>query len=364
MIRRDPAGDERASPGTALRIVVAGVGFWGRSWIEVVSASPDWELVGLVDADESALARAAGASGLSRDSCFPSVRDAVDVVLPDAALVVVPPAVHAPVALDALDSGLHCLNEKPFAETLEQARAVVERGDAAERIVMVNQQYRHRPGARAVRQLVGDGAIGVIGNASITFAERLPVTGFQHQMEEPLLRDMAIHHFDLIRAVLALEPARVFATSHNPPWSEFAGNAAATVVFEAGDGVTITYAGTWAPRGVTTGWNGVWEIVGERGVIHWDGDIVRVRGLEVPVTAKVLRRATGVDWRGSRVRPPALERPDRAGSLVAFADAIRGNREPETSGRDNLRSLALTLAAVESARRRTAVDVDELLDSQ
>jgi hypothetical protein len=52
---------------------------------------------------------------------------------------------------------------------------------------------------------------------------------------------------------------------------------------------------------------------------------------------------------------------DRLGSLADFSAAIRENKQPETSGRDNIRSLALTIAAVESVRRRAAVDVAELL---
>jgi len=45
---------------------------------------------------------------------------------------------------------------------------------------------------------------------------------------------------------------------------------------------------------------------------------------------------------------PLLDQP---GSLAEFADAVRTGREPESSGRYNLGSLGLALAAVESAER-------------
>ncbi|TMG00818.1 MAG: hypothetical protein E6I06_16325 [Chloroflexi bacterium] len=48
---------------------------------------------------------------------------------------------------------------------------------------------------------------------------------------------------------------------------------------------------------------------------------------------------------------------DRAGSLAEFAASLRANREPETSGRDNLGTIALMTAAVESAARREWVQV-------
>ena len=44
-----------------------------------------------------------------------------------------------------------------------------------------------------------------------------------------------------------------------------------------------------------------------------------------------------------------------------FLDAIENGREPETSGRDNIKSLAMVFAAIESAaaRRRIQIDVQE-----
>jgi hypothetical protein len=46
---------------------------------------------------------------------------------------------------------------------------------------------------------------------------------------------------------------------------------------------------------------------------------------------------------------PVLPNIDRAGALHAFATAIATGKEPESSGRDNLGSIALTYAAIESA---------------
>jgi predicted dehydrogenase len=353
----------RSSPGSPFRLILAGVGFWGRTWIGVIGQSPHWELAALVDSDEATLGRAAAAAGVLPDTCFNSIADAVQVVEADAALIVVPPAAHAQIAREALECGLHCLVEKPFATKLADARSIVEQADSIGTQVMVNQQYRHRAGAQTVKRLLNAGAIGRIGVAHITFTGDLPVPGiaFQHKMEEPLLFDMAVHHFDLIRGVLGVEPTRVQAVSFNPSWSQFAGNAAATVVLEVGEGPTITYIGNWASRGRPTGWDGVWEIVGESGSICWDGDKVLISPLARPLRAKIHRRALGREWNGHRVRLDRVEEVDRLGSLAEFRSAIRENREAETAGRDNIRSLALVVAAVESARRRAAVDVAEVL---
>jgi predicted dehydrogenase len=340
---------------------MAGVGFWGASWLGVVSRSADWELAGLVDNDADALERGATAAGIARAACFGSIDAAAEAVEADAVLVAVPPAAHAPLALEALDAGLHCLIEKPFASTLADARRIVERADAAGRTVMVSQQYRHRPGARTVQRLVATGAIGRVGAVSVRFANVLAVDGFQHEMEEPLLWDVAIHHFDLVRGVLDLEPATVVAATFNPSWSRFAGNAAANVVFATEDGVAITYNGTLEPRGLMTGWDGVWEILGDDGAIRWDGDRVVLRPLALPLRARIERRALKREWEGRRVKPVRVQTADRAGTLAELAAAIRAGKQPETSGSDNIRSLALVLAAAESARLAMPVDVRTLL---
>ena len=53
--------------------------------------------------------------------------------------------------------------------------------------------------------------------------------------------------------------------------------------------------------------------------------------------------------RARRVELPVVDKIDRAGSLHAFAAAVKAGRPPQSSGRDNLGSIALMNAAVESA---------------
>jgi len=53
--------------------------------------------------------------------------------------------------------------------------------------------------------------------------------------------------------------------------------------------------------------------------------------------------------RARRIKLPEMPLIDRHGSLQAFVQAIYTGQEPESSGRDNLKTLALMLASVESA---------------
>jgi predicted dehydrogenase len=59
------------------------------------------------------------------------------------------------------------------------------------------------------------------------------------------------------------------------------------------------------------------------------------------------------------VKLPEIPFTDRLGSLQAFVQAVRTGQEPETSGRDNLHSLALVYAAVEAATSGLPVSLAE-----
>jgi len=58
-----------------------------------------------------------------------------------------------------------------------------------------------------------------------------------------------------------------------------------------------------------------------------------------------------------------VPRLDRAGALAEFAAAVREGRSPASSGRENLGSLALALAARRSAQEGRPVELSELLST-
>jgi predicted dehydrogenase len=341
-----------------MRIIQIGAGFWGTTWLGIVAESRACRLEAIVDPDEAALARAGQAAGVPASRRFTSLADAIRLVEAEAALVVVPPELHAAIALEAIAAGLHCLVEKPFATRLDDAEMVVEQARRADRTVMVSQNYRFTSGARTVRRLVRDGELGRIAAVSIRFARApsIQLSGFRAEIEEPLVLDMAIHHVDAIRGVLGLEPVAVFAKTFNPPWSPYPGNAAAVIQLETEDGAVIAYVGNLADRGPPTAWSGAWEVQGELGSIAWEGDRVVRHGTEPPATRLRRLRGPRTDT-GTAVSLERVVASERAGSLAEFAAAVREAREPESSGQDNLSSLALALAAIQSSRRREVIDL-------
>lgn len=342
-----------------MRLLQVGAGGWGESWARVVASSPHWESAGLVDLDAAALARVGDDVGVPHR--WTSIDQAVREASADAALVAVPPPAHRPVAEAVLRVGLHCLVEKPLAETLADARAIVDAAEAAGRLLMVSQNYRFKRAPRTVRRLIGDGAIGQIGAVYARFFHAPPFTGFRVEMAQPLIVDMAVHHFDQIRGTLGLEPVEVRARSFNPPWSWFRGDASANVEFATREGAIVSYTGSWVSRIPPSTWDGDWDIHGDRGAIRWSANRVQLYPSEFGDT---VYRPGAVQRAGNEldVELEAMAEEERWGVLAEFAAAIEGGRQPETSGRDNIRSLALVLGAVESAvagGRPVALDTDD-----
>ncbi len=331
------------------RVVLIGAGEWGASWAKEIHRAPGYELAAIADLDIDIGLRAGASVGLPSSSVFDSLAAAARSVPLDAAVVAVPPSGHCAVALEALDAGLHCLVEKPLAPSLDECRAIVSSGEAAGLVVMVSQNYGFRAGARTVRRLVASGTIGRVGTVGICFMRSFAPTGFRAQMDEPLLLDMAVHHFDQLRTVIGLEPTKVWARTSNPSWSPFRGNAEGTVRFETDDGVSVSYVGSWTSRGCETGWGGRWEIQGDGGALEWEDDRIVIYPQKADVSRSRLARALNAGG-SSGIKLDSGQPVDRAGVLDEFRSAIAERREPRASARDNLKTIALVAAAVESAR--------------
>jgi predicted dehydrogenase len=338
-----------------LRIVQVGMGGWGRDWMSVTAASGDAEVVARVD--PSPVARAATvARGGDPDAVFASLEEAVAATRPEAALVTTSVGAHVPVALAALDSGLPVLVEKPFAQRLQEAVDVVRAADRAGLTLAVSQNYRHFPAPRAAAAMLAAGAIGEPVAVELDFRRNLvrrpaELLARHRGLDHPLLIDMSIHHFDLLRLVLGREARWVEMAGVNPVGSRYRDPPVAFGLLGFDRGVVVSYRGSWVSSGRRTPWGGEWRIQGSAGALE-----LATRG-EQPDVARL--RTPGGGARPIDLAPvPAA---DRAGALADFVHAVRTGTEPETSGRRNLATLALTLAAVRSATEGRRVDVAELL---
>ncbi|TDC63929.1 Gfo/Idh/MocA family protein, partial [Streptomyces hainanensis] len=251
-----------------LPVVVVGAGAMGRAWLGAVAASPDVVLAGVVDLDaDAARAAADTAPGALAGTDLAAVAAASGA---RAVIDVTSPAAHLPVTLQALALGLPVLGEKPAAASVAEALRLAAAAEHAGQLFMVSQSRSHHRQLRAFRDRAR--RLGRLGVLTTEFFRAPRFGGFRDTMAHPLLLDMAIHPFDAARYVLDAEPVSVRCEEFNPSWSWYAGDAAATAVFEMTGGVRYVYTGSWCGPGLETSWNGGWRLSGEHGTATWDGE--------------------------------------------------------------------------------------------
>jgi predicted dehydrogenase len=343
-----------------MKLIQLGLGGWGRSWThEVTSQVPGVEPIAWIDLNAQTRQLAITGLGLPCDRVFESLREIPAQLGAEAALIVVPLAAHTKAVHAALEMGLHVLVEKPFTENLREAGELVALAAARDRKLMVSQNYRWFPAPQLARRLIAEHAIGTAMGCYVDFHFLFDDTYRYFFLDEPLLSDMAIHHFDM-RFVLDDEPAEVSCESWNEPASPFQGRPAAVATIRFSRGSVISYRGSWISRGPTTPYGGHWRIDGTGGTIEF-----RFRGAlaERETQDQLVLHLPGQP--PSLAELPGLPLKDRKGALDAFTRWVRGDEEVKglSTGTDNLRSLALMLAAIRSAGRNgQPVQVTELLN--
>jgi predicted dehydrogenase len=328
-----------------------------KGWLSAVAEHPllkgRVEVVGLVDLHQpTAEARAAefGLTGVVIGSDLDTVLAATK---PDLLFDVVVPSARAGVVATALKRGCHVLTEKPMAASLDAARIMVEQAKAAGRVHAVVQNRRFIPGVRRIRRMIESGALGELTALHCDFFVGAHFGGFREEMENVLLLDMAIHTLDAARFMAGVAPKAVYCFENNPRGSWYAHGAAANAIFEFEDDITFNYRGSWSAEGAITSWESAWRIIGTKGTLIWDG--------YDSFEAKVVAGDTGFfrDLKTIEVPEPADldETHGHASVLAEFLDAIEQGRQPETASNDNIKSLAMVFAAIESAKARQRVTI-------
>ena len=345
--------------GPSVRVMQVGLGGFGRSWAELAHSTPGISMVAAVDPFPAAREWASRELDAALP-LFESLGEAMKNVECEAVLVITPPSTHFEVVSEALNAGKHVLVEKPLAMTLSEADDLIALADRVGKLLMVSQNYRFRAPLRAVQHFIASGQLGEIVAVNAVFRRHTQTLfgegNFRYQMEHPLVLDMSIHHFDMLRAITGKNVVSVDARSWRAPGAWYQHDPAATALMDLEGNVPFTYQGDWAPSPADpdTSWNADWSIRGELGTLVWIGHIddafqgaVRFEPNEGSPVA---------------IEQPRLDAIDRDGSLRAFWAAVVTGTEPETVARDNVNSLAIVLATIASIERRGPVTIAEMRD--
>ncbi|PJJ70512.1 putative dehydrogenase [Diaminobutyricimonas aerilata] len=350
-----------------LRVGVIGVGWAGQQHIDAYAMAPGVELVAIAGMEEEVLAELGaryGVSGLYRDW-----QDLVALDGLDAVSVAVPTFLHAPIAVAALERGLHVLSEKPIARTGEEAQSMVDAARAAGRVLDVAFNHRQRGDIRKLKELVDAGRLGTPYYTKAYWLRRsgIPMIGSWFTRFETAgggpLADIGVHVLDYSLHLLG-NPAveTVTASTYNHLGSAGFGSAgvksgaADTTTFEVEDlasvflrlegGGTLLIESSWAAHRTNSD---------EFGITMYGTDGGAELRVENYIESGELRLFTDDAGTPSETRLYAAPGRGHAAVVDQFLDAIRSGDWTSVDGSSATKLARIIDAAYLSARERREI---------
>lgn len=195
-----------------LRVLVVGCGNMGSSHARAYRALADeFELVGLVSRSETS--RASLARSLGGAATFADFETALAQTEPHVVSINTYPDTHAVLAMRALRHGAHVFVEKPLAETVEQAREVVELAQRAHRKVVVGYILRVHPAWQRFVELARGLGKPLVMRMNLNQQSR----GREWETHKALMDSMSpivdcgVHYVDVMCQMTRARPVRVSA---------------------------------------------------------------------------------------------------------------------------------------------------------
>jgi predicted dehydrogenase len=338
----------------SVRILQIGIGVRGGHWLDIIHDYPDATTVACVDCREDALEAARARPGAAALPCYTDLGRALREVSADAALIATPSDLHAEHALRALEAGLAVMTEKPLALDVSGARAILAKAAEVGKPAIVAENYRYWRAERTVRKLVMEGALGAVSQASFVDYRNQPsgrLPAWVGALDFPHLQEIAVHHFDSIRALFGRDAAAISARAWNPPWSDYKGFASTEALIEMEGGAHVQYYSTLA----SPYFSFALRIEGEKADLWTNRKYVFLRPKGKRFFAPVRRVPVP---RGDDAKYP---RGGTVSLLNALRDALGAGAPAETRGEDNIRSLAMVEAARISHTEGRRVRIPEVL---
>ena len=350
----------------ALRVIQVGTGGMGARWcMDFLPPHVEAgliEVVAAVDTNPEVLANAREGLGLSEAQCYTDVQQAFDENPADFCTVVVPPYSHEEIVDQAVAHDLHVLSEKPIADTLVASVRIADKVTKAGKKMAVTMSHRFNQYKTTMRESLRSGRCGDLNYLVFRFTQEARQLGswglgFRYEMDDPLLVEGSVHHLDILADLAGANCDTIYARTWNPAWSEFAGDAQALVTMEFENGVRTTYEGSKVNAVGLDGWGREYtraECEDATLVLGQD----RLTCFPFDRTGNARIKAEG---HGDTV--PWLEQPawGHVWLIEKFVRWLEGGEAMETNVIDNLQSVALVTAAIESSRTGQPVKVQEHL---
>ncbi len=368
-----------------LRIGFIGIGAMGLSHLKALhqDAAGRAEAAALCSRSEENIRKAREIAPNVR--VFRDERELIQSDL-DAVVISSPNFTHAPLGLETIQARRHLFLEKPIGVTREECRQLLDAAAKTDRVVMIGHEMRYSPYFQKMKGLVDAGEIGrprMVWTREFRgpFQPKSQNWIQDERKSGGMMVDKNCHHFDMMNWWVGARPRQVCAFGGNATYRTSEGRATrvpisteeksgtraarpsefgkhqvndhATVSFEYDNGVLGTlhvclFARDFPHEDLEMG------IVGDRGMLQ-----TRIATIEI------------LQWqRGANQKEPAVHRVETKhgegwGGHLGFTEihegflnaALHGER-PLTTVRDCLDGSLLAMAAEESIKKQSIVEIE------
>jgi len=343
--------------GRKIRFALVGCGRISPKHFEAIEAhAKAAELVAVADIDPAALERAVAATGATGFASLEALLAGSD---PDLVILATPSGLHAPQATLVAEAGRHVMTEKPMATRWQDGKAMVQACDEAGIHLFVVKQNRRNPTLQLVRRAIEARRFGKIYLVTVNVFWNRPQSYYDSaawrgtwEFDGGAFMNQASHYVDMLDWLIGPVESLQAYTATLGRNIEVEDTGVLALQWRAGTLGSLNVTMLTYPKNL----EGSLTILGDRGTVRVGGVAVnRIDHWEFadpdPMDAEVERASyeTQSVYGHGHVR-----------YYENVIETLRGEAQPDTDGREGLRSLEILIATYLSARdgRRVALPLE------
>lgn len=337
-----------------------GIGVVGAGWVWCNYHMPAYRragfnVVAVSDINEDALKRAKKVWGIEKT--FKDYQEMLKLDEIDIVDIATPTFGRAQIVKDVARAGKHMLVQKPFTRSYKEGLEMVQAAEEAGVKLGVNSHYRWLYAFRAARTLIKKGFVGepfliyteMVGNQDYIYYHVMPERRWNAELDDFLTVEWGAHHFDYLRFWTGKEPEKIYYTGTKMPGQNFKSDMVCIISIDFPEPLRAAFIFNQVTQ---VNWGKFdFTIEGTDGVIRGSYGWIELCEKKNP--------SCWLRWSFD----PLEEQVHYSyiGTMGDLMNAITENREPLSSGKDNLNTVRAYLAAKKSATEGRPVSIKEII---
>lgn len=351
-----------------MKIAIAGLGHAGaKIHLPAINNNPDLTIIGAADPNPIPFK-----PGFP---VFATLEQLLDSTRPEMVVVATPTESHFDQCKAALEHDCHVLCEKPFVENLQQAKILSDLADKRNLRIAVNNEFRFMRIHRAAKSRIGNDDFGELLFVDMQQTFRTtPETEHGWRGKDPrrTCKEFGTHVFDLARFYFETDPISILARMPRPR-SDGGPDYLNLIDLRFPDDryarITLDRLSRGKHRYLDIRLDGEHACIetslgGKLGIHTGVNTSSRRPFVEMDIgfggTARFVQAESS-----RQIASDPLDLFANATTMLlrAFVDSIRSGTEPPCSGRDNISTLALMLAAYDSADEEREINLQDYISN-